>query len=320
MSTASPLPELDPELVPNLDDLVTEDDAPVDSIFAEKQQRLLTRPLYSSWAGPSEGVPFLALANVGLFHTQGQPALVPDALLSLDVTTPANLHEKAGHSYFVWLMGKPPDVIIEIVSDRRGGEEGLKQAAYARMRVPFYVIFDPENLLKGGVLRVGELRRSRYEPIEHLALPEMGLGLLLWEGDFEGHHDTWLRWCDPQGKIIPTGAERANRLAAQLRPWESSPKPEGVTTPAPAQVLQTAAEGVFHARVGAAAFQTLAVDRLGDAATELSLRGDRPQDVLHLPREVDARGAACRSQAQLAGVLRQPFRSRHRHLPSSPSS
>jgi hypothetical protein len=58
--SAEPLPEIRPPL----DDLVTEDDTPVDNMFSEKQQRLLTEPLYSSW---DAGRPFLATANVGLF-------------------------------------------------------------------------------------------------------------------------------------------------------------------------------------------------------------------------------------------------------------
>jgi hypothetical protein len=53
------------ELHPNVDHLVTEDDTPVDNIFSEKQQRLLTEPLYNSWSGPGEGRPFVAMANVG---------------------------------------------------------------------------------------------------------------------------------------------------------------------------------------------------------------------------------------------------------------
>src|SRR5438132_4410477 len=118
-----PVPELDPAVIPNLDDLVTEDGAPVDSLYMEKQYRLLTEPLYSSWAGPGEGHPFLMVAKVGWFHTSGQPPLVPDAMLSLDVTPAGDLHSKEGRSYFQWLVGKAPDVVIEIVSDRRGGEE-----------------------------------------------------------------------------------------------------------------------------------------------------------------------------------------------------
>ena len=73
-----PLYRLDPEDIPNLDELVTEDDSPVDSIFTEKQQRLLTERLYSPWAAPVEGGAFLALANVGWFYKYREPPLVPD--------------------------------------------------------------------------------------------------------------------------------------------------------------------------------------------------------------------------------------------------
>ena len=58
---------------PDIRHIVTEDDRPVDNIFSEKQQRLLTESLYSSWDGPGEGRPFLALANVGLFYAVHRP-------------------------------------------------------------------------------------------------------------------------------------------------------------------------------------------------------------------------------------------------------
>ncbi len=52
----------------------------------------------------------------------------------------------------------------------------------------------------------------------------MQLGLKLWSGEFEGRRASWLRWCDKDGVILPTGQElaaqeraRAERLAAQLR-------------------------------------------------------------------------------------------------------
>jgi hypothetical protein len=38
---------------------------------------------------------------------------------------------------------------------------------------------------------------------------DVGLGLPLWEGTFEGVRRTWLRWSDRDGKVIPTGEERA---------------------------------------------------------------------------------------------------------------
>ena len=65
------------EFRPDVEDLVTEDDAPVDNIFSEKQQRLLTEALYSSWTGRR----FVALANVGLFYQTHRAPLVPDVLL-----------------------------------------------------------------------------------------------------------------------------------------------------------------------------------------------------------------------------------------------
>src|SRR5438093_367603 len=80
-----PLLLLAPEDIPNVEDLVTEDDTPVDNILSEKQQRLLVEPLYSTWTGPGKGRPFLAAANVGLFFAVKHPPLVPDVLLSLDV-------------------------------------------------------------------------------------------------------------------------------------------------------------------------------------------------------------------------------------------
>ena len=39
-------------------------------------------------------------------------------------------------SYFVQEHGKPPDVVVEIVSNRRGCEDSNKLEGYARIRVP----------------------------------------------------------------------------------------------------------------------------------------------------------------------------------------
>jgi Uma2 family endonuclease len=208
---------LGPEDIPDLDALVTEDEAPVDSIFTEKQQRLLTEVLYSSWPGPGGDRKFLALANVGLFNVSAQPPLVPDCMLSLDVSAAEDLRAKENRSYFRWVIGKGPEVVIEIVSDRRGGEDTLKKQQYANVGVLFYVIFDPDNLLGGGVLRAYVLERGKYVPIDPGWFEEVGLGLTLWTGRYEGAQGTWLRWCDRGGNVVPTGAERADRLAAQLR-------------------------------------------------------------------------------------------------------
>jgi uncharacterized protein YciI len=41
--------------------------------------------------------------------------------------------------------------------------------------------------------------------------PEIGLGLSLWKGAYEGVSAEWLRWCYQDGSLVLTGAELAER-------------------------------------------------------------------------------------------------------------
>jgi Uma2 family endonuclease len=199
--------------------LVIEDDEPVGNIYSEKQMRLLTEPLYSSWTPPpDEDEPdeprlFMAAANVGVFASVHQPPLVPDMFLSLDVTVTTGLPEKRHRTYLIWEFGKAPDVVVEVVSNRKGNELGSKLRDYARTGVPYYVVYDPEKELSQELLRVYELQGRKYRPRPDTNLPEVGLSLTLWQGRFENEEDVWLRWCDADGNLIPTGAERAAREA-----------------------------------------------------------------------------------------------------------
>jgi hypothetical protein len=217
----APSLEAEPEPDIDYDALVTEDHKPVDGIFLEKQYRLLTRPLYASWPGPAPGRSFLALVNVGWFYQRKTPAVVPDCLLSLDVTCPENLHVKQGHSYYQWDMGKQPDALVEIVSDRVGGEESYKKDLYARLGVAHYAVFDPKHLLSTDTLRCYELVVGNYQLGDPGPWPNIGLGLRLWQGKFEGAEDTWLRWCDANDAIILTGEERARQAEERVRELEA---------------------------------------------------------------------------------------------------
>ncbi len=207
----------DERFLPSYDDLVTEDHKPVERILVEKLYRLLTRPLYANWPGPGGERAFLVLTNVGLFYKASTPAVVPDCLLSLGVTCPEDLHVKEGHSYYAWLMGKPPEVVIEIVSDKLGGEDTFKRDLYAEIGVPYYAIFDPDHILSDETLRTYQRNGIKYRPIDPGPWEDVGLGLRVWEGKFEGVEETWLRWCDASGTIVPTGEERATEMAEDLR-------------------------------------------------------------------------------------------------------
>ncbi|MGC1308633.1 MAG: Uma2 family endonuclease [Phormidesmis sp.] len=250
---------LDEEIVTWLDisHLTLEDDTPVDNFQSEVEQRLLVEPLYSAAALPS---PFLAAANVGLFYKLRGDPIVPDVMLSLGVQRPDDFSERRNRSYFVWEFGKVPEVCIEIVSNQEGDELTLsaksrqkgktraKRDLYAQIGVRYYVVFDPlrqlqgEDNMAGALLRVWSIAASGYSELtpaagvvqtgEMVWLDAVGLGLTLWQGPFEESVSRlWLRWCDRDGQVIPTGAEgqfaerqraeaerqRADRLAERLR-------------------------------------------------------------------------------------------------------
>jgi Uma2 family endonuclease len=187
--------------------IITEDDEPVDNLPSEKQQRLLTETLYNAWSGPGEGRSFLAAANVGVFYLARRPAIVPDMFLSLDVEVPENWWEKEHRSYFLWEFGKPPDLAIEIVSNKEGDEDGEKRKKYARIGVRYYVIYDPRCQIMPEVLTVYRLQDWDYVKQEGARFPSLRLGLTLWDGEYEGKKDTWLRWVDESGVLLPAGKE-----------------------------------------------------------------------------------------------------------------
>jgi hypothetical protein len=268
------------EIINELDisHLVIEDDTPVDNFQSEKQQRLLVEPLYSSKSLPT---PFLAAANVGLFYKlKGEP-IVPDAFLSLGVQCAEDFSQRRNRSYFVWEFGKVPEVCIEIVSNAEGDELTLSQKSqqkgkvvpkkdiYAQIGVPYYVVFDPlrqiqgKSEMNGALLRVwtiSPMGHTELTPSQGLVttgdfvrLEGIGLGLTLWEGQFEEEVTRlWLRWCDQDGQVISTGAEgqvmaqqradaerqradvaqqRAERLAERLRSLGIDPDAELSGTP-----------------------------------------------------------------------------------------
>ena len=194
--------------IPDIEQLETEDDAPVDNMPSEKQQRLLVDPLYSSWQIDR---PFIAAANVGLFRAVSQPPIVPDMFLSLDVQVAEDWWAKENRSYFLWEFGKPPEVVVEVVSNRKGQEADRKMAVYAQLGTWYYVIFDPQKLIQAEALRVYELYVGAYVLRPDQRLEKVDLSLSLWKGTFEDKQADWLRWCDLGGKIIPTGSERAEQ-------------------------------------------------------------------------------------------------------------
>ncbi len=213
---------------PDVSGLVTHDDTPVEDLFHEKQMRLLTHSLYAAW---KPGEPFITRANVGVFFAVNIPPMVPDVLVTVGVEGSPGITPKERSSYFVWLCGKVPDIVVEIVCNRKGGELSHKKENYAWHGIPYYVVYDPDLIIQDRKLRCFHLVDKAYEPMKQNSFPLIGLGLVEWDGLFEDQQDHWIRWVDASGTLIPTGMElaasssrqaqiesrRAEALAAKLR-------------------------------------------------------------------------------------------------------
>lgn len=198
---------------PDISHIITEDESPVDNIFSERQIGLLRDALYASWQEPGETGTFVALPNVGLFYAIHQDPYLPDLLVSVDVTLPDEVWQKEHRSYFIWEYGKPPDIVVEIVSNRVGGELTRKRSGYARLGITYYLVYDPEQHLSHQTLSIFELRGGVYVALEQPWLPAVQLGVTLWQGAI------WA-W-------KPNGYVGATWMAPCCQPVKKQPKPHG---------------------------------------------------------------------------------------------
>ena len=180
----------------------------VNSFMKEKQQRLLTTVFHSGAEIPIN-VPFIAAAKVPLLSHVRDSGTVPDVFLSLNIIGTQEWWKRNIRYYLFWEFGKSPDIAIEIVSMTPDNELGSKLTDYARLRVPYYVVYDPLKKLSENVLQTFQLYGNPYIPKNDAWFPSLNLGLTLWDGVFENLHGTWLRWCDQSGNVIKTGDEIA---------------------------------------------------------------------------------------------------------------
>jgi Uma2 family endonuclease len=205
---------------PDYEQFITEDDTPVDNIFSEIQQRLLIDPLHANqWTDRD----FWASANVGIYYAVDKSAIVPDMFLSFDVKKPKTWFDKKDKCYFTWIAGKPPELVVEVISNKIGKEDTEKMEIYARLGVMYYVLIDPYLHLYPKHLNVFCLGKAKhYEPLESdlFFLEEVNLGIMIWEGLFEGEKAPWSRWCTKEGMVLQTGAEKAEQEAQRAEQAE----------------------------------------------------------------------------------------------------
>ena len=95
----------------------------------------------------------------------------PDVYLAFGVDADAIRERKL---YLPWEAGKPPDWVLEIGSSSTGREDvGRKRAIYARIGVPEYWRFDPQDGKYHGERLAGDrLVAGRYAPIPLTTAPD----------------------------------------------------------------------------------------------------------------------------------------------------
>jgi Uma2 family endonuclease len=152
-------------------------------------------------------------------------------------------------SYVVWQEGINPFVVVELLSPGMEKEDlgemdeekvptesedvvdngqavqpqnenkpPRKWEVYEQiLRIPYYVVFSRYS----NRLRAFKQEGARYQELElqepRVWMPELELGLGLWQGEYQGIERLWLRWYDAQGNWILTQTEQERQRAEQER-------------------------------------------------------------------------------------------------------
>lgn len=157
-------------------------------------------------------------------------------------------------SYVVWQEGVNPFVVVELLSPGTEDEDlgrfsesnadgalrepilepepnpalsngqltkavppGKWQVYEQILRIPYYVVFSRyNNRVRAFCLVGGHYHEQTLDTTNpRIWIPELDLGLGLWEGEFDGIERSWLRWYDSQGNWALTEAEHQQQRAEQ---------------------------------------------------------------------------------------------------------
>ena len=144
-------------------------------------------------------------------------------------------------SYVMWQEKVSPAVIVELLSPGTESEDlgrfapkpalektsektspntPAKFQVYEQiLKVPHYVVFNRrDNSLRYFRLSGGAYQeQSVAETNPRIWIPELAIGLAIWQGVFEGLPQDWLRWCDAEGMLLPTDTEAALQREAEAQ-------------------------------------------------------------------------------------------------------
>jgi Uma2 family endonuclease len=124
--------------------------------------------------------------------------------------------------------GRLPNLIIKLSSPATTAEDhGVKKDTYQQLHVDEYYCYDPTTRLLEG-WRLNAKHRYGAIPADHrgwLWSEELQLWLGSWTGEFEHHQETWLRFFEADGTLVPTTVEAQAEEVARLRAMLEVHKP-----------------------------------------------------------------------------------------------
>ncbi|MEL6468917.1 MAG: Uma2 family endonuclease [Cyanobacteria bacterium J06623_4] len=205
--------------LPSTADLPCSDDTPVDNEDQNLLPNLLLILLTYLWADRTD---WYFGVDMAVYHTTGLSPyvpIVPDAFLSVGVERRKN--GKSRNSYAVWEENDTvPVLTLEMVSQKPGGEYDKKFAAYAKLGVLYYIIYNPRHW-----------QRDRHQPLEVYKLvngsyqlqigepfwmPEIGLGIGRYQSEIGKLPQEILTWYDERGHRHLTEAEQEREKRKQM--------------------------------------------------------------------------------------------------------
>ncbi len=208
--------------VPDHTELPYEDGTFVKNFQEHPQSVLLTESLWPILQKLHPDGQFTIGQDSGIYWRLTEPrengATAPDWFYVPNV--PPTLDGELRRSYVLWQEYVAPLIVIEFISATDGGErdrtpsKGKFWIYEKAIRPGFYVIYDAGK----GLVDVYHLVEDKFQPIapnqrRHFEIPQLGIELGIWRGEYKNVQLPWLRLWDLEGNLLPTPEERAEQEA-----------------------------------------------------------------------------------------------------------
>jgi Uma2 family endonuclease len=206
LPTEIPITGLPTIELPNIE-LPTEDGQPLETNWHRAQINLLIDSLYAYWSDRND---YFVGGNMFIYYSFDQVRRWsykgPDFFAVLGVDGNASRE-----TWVVWQeQGRYPDVIVELLSASTATEDRTtKKALYEQtFRTPDYFLYDPDRQeLQGYHLRDRSYVELHANEQGRLWSSTLGMWLGTWQGKYLSREAVWLRFFDPEGKLVRTAAE-----------------------------------------------------------------------------------------------------------------